>query len=277
MSVKKPNVAGQFYPAKPAALRKMVADFISTGQQAPYSKRIPAIIAPHAGYAYSGAVAGTAYRSVQHHPIQSVIVIAPSHFTEFEGISIWGRGALETPLGEVQVNADLATQFISEKDHFCQVLSAFEKEHSLEVQLPFIQCLFPAAAIVPVIMGEVTFSQLEMFAVLLHKIVTHRSDILVVVSSDMSHYYDANTANRIDHKTLNVLLAMDPSVYWKACKSGHLQMCGYAGVTAMLLWAQLAHFQKLTLLQHTHSGKTTGDDSKVVGYAALALEGNMHA
>jgi hypothetical protein len=276
--LKTPNVAGSFYPSDGEVLHKCVADFITSGKHEPSQESVRAIIAPHAGYQYSGAVAGTAYRFIRRNPIRTVIIFAPNHFDPFQGIAVWTRGLFRTPIADTSIHSELALQLI-DHDSFCvEHPQAFEQEHALEVQLPFIQCLFPTAEIVPVIFGQPTKSILECFAQRLHHSVSHREDVLIVVSSDMSHYLPANQAQKKDKKTIETLFQMDPGVFWQACQTRHIEMCGYAGATALLYWAQLAGLNNMILLDRQHSGQVTGDNSKVVGYSALALLGkNKHA
>jgi hypothetical protein len=275
--IKEPNVAGSFYPDTPDALRKVVADLIVQGKVSPSHKPVKAIIAPHAGYQYSGAVAGTAYRYIQHHSVQTVVIHAPSHKSSFNGISVWSRGLFKTPLGPVSVNRELAMQLVDAGALCIEKPALFNEEHSLEVQLPFIQCLYPSAEIIPVLFGQPDYSTLEKFAQQLHHLVSHRPDILVVVSSDLSHYHDAISCEKKDNNALKTLCNLDARIFWDAAHSKHLELCGYFPLTSFLLWAELAGLKDLSVLDQTHSGKITGDNRRVVGYAALALMDKSNA
>ncbi|MAZ44492.1 MAG: AmmeMemoRadiSam system protein B [Legionellales bacterium] len=274
--IKEPNVAGSFYPGKPDALRKYVADLIVKGKVPPSNKPVKAIIAPHAGYQYSGPVAGTAYRFVQHHPVQTVVLLAPSHKVAFEGISVWSRGLFETPLGRIPINRELAIQLVDNKNHCVENPKLFENEHSLEVQLPFIQCLYPTAEIIPVLFGQPKYAILETFAQHLHHLITHRPDVLIVVSSDFSHYHSSEVCEKLDQNTLKTLMSCDPHLFWDASKTKHIECCGQSPITALLLFAQLAGLNNIQLLESTHSGKSTADNARVVGYSALALMDRTH-
>ena len=266
--IKQPNVSGQFYDANPLRLALQIDSFFKAAQVTPTQKDVEILICPHAGYVYSGPVAAYSYKAVSQKNYQTVIILAVSHYYGFDGISIWPQGGFQTPLGVVPVDTDLTQKLISPTEAIDFFPKVFEQEHSLEVQLPFLQKTFKNFKIVPVIMGQPSYALVEKFAQKLDAVIGDRKDILVVVSSDMSHYHQGAEARTMDQGTLELVKAIDAKDFWDECSVRKKEMCGFVPVTTALL---LAKRRGLTaeVLRYANSGDVTGDESRVVGYSAV--------
>lgn len=271
-NIKEPNVSGQFYSADPKELAKGVDAFINNkaAKLIPVEENADIIIAPHAGYVYSGAVAGYSFKAVSAKKIKTVIILAPSHFYAFDGASIWAKGGLKTPLGVAIVDEDFATALLAADPKFINDPAAYEKEHSLEVEIPFLQKTYKDFKIVPVILGQMSFATCKKLAETLNTLIGDRQDVLVVVSSDMSHYHDAATARTMDLGTLEIIKKLDAKDLYKQGLLRTREMCGFIPVTTALLLAQMRGLEA-HVLQYAHSGDVTGDNSRVVGYASVVF------
>lgn len=257
-----PAVAGMFYPAEAKELRAEVASFLSQAKTSALSPAPKALIAPHAGYVYSGPIAGSAYAALgasARAVIRRVIVLGPSHRVAFQGIATSGMAFFRTPLGDVPV--DRAATATAES---CRNVHVFERahqpEHSLEVHLPFLQCIVEHFAIVPLVVGHASPS--EVAAVI--EALWGGEETLVVVSSDLSHYLPYARAQEIDRITSEAIarLASDELSFDQAC--GCLPIQG-------LLLAARQHRLKPHVLDLRNSGDTAGDRDSVVGYGAYAF------
>src|SRR3989344_6979945 len=163
-NIKRPNVSGQFYAADPRVLSSEIEEFFQHADVTPAANRIEIVIAPHAGYIYSGAVAAYGFKAASRNKYKTIVILAPSHYFGFDGISIGGQDGFQTPLGIVNVDQDFAKRLMAEDGKFYFAPEAFEREHSLEVEIPFLQKTFTGFKIVPVIMGQPGFALLEKFA-----------------------------------------------------------------------------------------------------------------
>ncbi len=260
MNLRAPAVAGAFYPANPAALDRMVAGFLEDA----HTERLPAkaIIAPHAGYVYSGPIAGTAYAGVAHlgGRITRVLLLGPAHRYGFRGIAYPSADALETPLGAVPVDQE-SIAAIRDLPDVQRIDRAFDGEHSLEVHLPFIQRLFPEASVVPLVVGHVDPTRVD--AVLQR--LWGGPETLIVISSDLSHFHDHATAHRLDLETSQAIEAADIGRL-----SGD-RACGYLPVAGLLMRARALDL-RVTTRDLRNSGDTAGDRDRVVGYGAYSVE-----
>ena len=270
-NIKEPNVSGSFYSANPAQLSKEVDVFLKAAAAAPSSKKIDMVIVPHAGYVYSGPVAAYGYKTVSQNRYSTIIIIAPSHFFPFDGVSIWEAGAFKTPLGSVAVDEELAKKIISEHKEFYFDKSVFEREHSLEVQLPFLQEVFEDFKIVPILMGQPSFEVTESLADTLANVLKGREDVLIVISTDMSHYHDDTTARKMDHATIETIKKLDARRFWDLCTVRKLEMCGFVPVTTALLYAQKMGLTDINVLRYANSGDVTGEKDRVVGYTSITF------
>jgi MEMO1 family protein len=262
LTTRPPAVAGQFYDADPHHLRAEVGRLLAAAPRAATRSRPKAIIAPHAGYRYSGAVAAAAFASLEGsvQAIKRVILIGPAHYVRFRGIAVPTVEAFESPLGRVPLDRDaLATIAGLPGVRTTDVPHA--PEHALEVELPFLQVLLPRFTAVPLLIGDA--SPQEVAAVLGR--LWKSPDTVIVVSSDLSHFHNYDTARRIDAVTA----AMIERGNWAAF--GPNEACGYLAITGLLVEAGRQDL-KISRLALCNSGDTAGPRNRVVGYGAWLLE-----
>lgn len=273
--IKEPNVAGSFYPDNPQELSVMIDGFLEKANPQPVSGEIFAFISPHAGYGYSGQVAAYGYRLIKDKPYRTVIIIAGSHNPDFSSVSVYKEGVFRTPLGDIAVDSEVAQKLLNRYPEIIFEPLVFEKEHSLEVQLPFLQRTLSGFKIVPIIVGDCDLETCHKLAGLLKEAVAGRKDILIAASTDLYHGYDYETADIIDSLTLAYLGNMDAEGLYSGLKQGRLQACGsFAIVSTLLLAKELGH-TKLTVLRHTNSAEVTGKKVKgiwTVGYASCVID-----
>lgn len=257
--VRPPAVAGMFYPAQPAALRQMMQSYLDAVPP-PALTAVQAVIAPHAGYIYSGPVAAYDYRllAAQPMPPQRVLLLGPSHRAWFPGVALGDYDAFETPLGNVPVDRAYLQRLAAASKFFALLPQAHAAEHCLEVQLPFLQLIGLTAPIVPLLFGEVDARAVgEALEPLLEP------GDLIVVSSDLSHYHPYEVAQSLDRTFLEAVVRGDRM----AVAQG--EACGEAPVVALMTIAARRGWQP-HLLDYRNSGDTSGDRRQVVGYAAVA-------
>ncbi len=271
--IKKPNVSGQFYTADPGRLSSEIDDYIRRAGVHPLAKRVEIVIVPHAGYMYSGWVAAYGFKAAAGNPYQTIVILAPSHYSGFDGIAVWGgEGGFQTPLGVASVDHEFAKKLMAEDEKFYFARQAFEQEHSLEVEIPFLQKVFKDFKIVPVIMGQPSYQMLERFAASLNKIIGDRRDVLIVVSTDLSHYHNDAKAREMDRLTINTVKELNAEGIWRGCQlRTSMEMCGFVPVTAALLYARERGLKGVEMLRYANSGDVTGDKDKVVGYTSIVI------
>ncbi len=267
-NIKSPNVSGQFYDADPQKLSNALKTYLSSADVIPIEEDVQIIIAPHAGYVYSGPVAGYSFKAVSQKKFKTIIILAPSHFYGFDGASVWGKGGFQTPLGTVSVDEEFTQRLIAFDPKFSFDSQAYEKEHSLEVQIPFLQNTFSDFKIVPVILGQMSFENCQKLAKAIDTLIGDRKDVLVVVSTDMSHYHDEKTARAMDLASLESIKKLDAQSFYKECRLGVKEMCGFVPVTTALLLAKSCGLTA-QILKYAHSGDVTGDNERVVGYGSV--------
>lgn len=274
-NVRQPGVAGSFYPADPKALAAMIDDMLAHASPPPINDPILAVVAPHAGYEYSGPVAAYTYAALKGRKFSRVVVIAPSHYEAFDFTAVFDGDAYATPLGAVQVDRVFAKQLanmsptirLSSQGHLPTAKGA---EHALEVELPWLQRVLSDFELVPVVMGDQSYESSRALGVALAKLI-NGSDTLIVASSDLSHYHLYDEAVKIDHKTLNALQAWD---YFSMSQNFEMRVweaCGGAPIVAAMIAAERMGANQALVLKYANSGDTTGDHSRVVGYSAVAL------
>jgi AmmeMemoRadiSam system protein B/AmmeMemoRadiSam system protein A len=267
---RKPIVADMFYDQDGGRLSKQIDEFLRNvkTEDLPAGK-ILALIAPHAGYAYSGQVAAHAYRLVQGKDYETVVIIGPSHRYGFRGCSIYLKGAYETPLGTVEVDEALASE-ISRASGFEYVPNAHTGEHSIEVQVPFIQKTLPQAKIVPIVMGFQTKETIITLADALTKALTGKKAV-VVASTDLSHFFPKSKANQVDSETISCIESFKTDELIRKIERGENIMCGGGAVVAVLRYAHSQGEAKARVLRYADSSQAGGPKNQVVGYLAAAV------
>ena len=257
-TVRQAAVAGLFYPADPRELSHMVGEFLDAAP--PSSVEPRALIAPHAGYIYSGPVAASAYRQLRARPPtwRRVLLLGPSHRVAFTGLALSSAERYATPVGDVAIDTGACLELLG-LPQVTVLDQAHAQEHSLEVHLPFLRAVLDDFLLIPVVVGDATSDEV---AELIESF-WHRQDVLIVVSSDLSHFLDYETANRVDRETTRAIegLARDISPQ---------QACGCRAINGLMKVAQ-DHALDVTTLDLRNSGDTAGDRSRVVGYGAYAL------
>lgn len=271
-NVRKAAVAGTWYPGTAPALAAAVDAHLARadrgGQDLPGD--LAAIIAPHAGLIYSGPVAAHAYRLLHDRAYDVAVLVGPSHFVGFEGVSVYSSGAFETPFGPVAIDADAARAIAAATPVVVEHRAAHAREHSLEMQLPFLTRLAPGLPIVPLVVGhqtrEVAFALGDALASALRG-----RKALLVASSDLSHYEDARTAAAMDAVVIDCVARFDDEGLQRALDARPDHACGGGPMVAVMRAARLAGARDGVVLNYADSGDVSGDKSAVVGYLAAAF------
>jgi AmmeMemoRadiSam system protein B/AmmeMemoRadiSam system protein A len=268
-NVKEPAVAGTFYPADKDSLKKSVEDFLSKSETSPDHGKLIAIISPHAGYIYSGQIAAYGYKQIQGSDIKNVILIGPSHSAAFKGASVYTKGSFRTPLGNVKINERLAEGLLNESADVRFSPEAYEGEHSLEVQLPFLQTVLKDFTIVPVLIGSPSGRTFEHLIQKLTGMLDEKT--LLIASTDLSHYHDYPTAKKMDSKIISAVQRLSPKDTIELLRSGKSEMCGGVPVIIAMEVARRSGANLGVVFKQANSGDVTGEKDKVVGYASIGL------
>ena len=271
-NVRQAAVAGGFYPADPKTLSAMIDEMLAHASPPPISDPILAVVAPHAGYQFSGPVAAYTYAALKGRRFSRVVVIAPSHYEAFDFTSVYEGDAYATPLGAIPVDRAFAKQLasmsptirLSSQGHVPTPKGA---EHALEVELPWLQRVLGDFELVPIVMGDQSYESSRALGVALTKLI-QGSDTLIVASSDLSHYHPYEEAVKIDHKTLNALQAWDYLSMSRNFEARIWEACGGAPIVAAMIAAERMGANQALVLKYANSGDITGDNSRVVGYSA---------
>ena len=273
--IKQPEVAGTFYPDDPKELSRMIDGFLESANPEPVPGNIFAIISPHAGYGYSGQVNSFGYKLIKGKAYKTVVVIGPSHHYGFSGASVYPEGIFRTPLGDLEVDSEFAKKLLDKEEEVIYEPNAFKQEHSIEVQLPFLQRALTGFKIVPILVGDCTLDTCRKFAKLLGEAISSRQDVLLVASSDMYHGYDYEEAELIDYlTTLTYLKNMDEKGLYFGLREGSLQLCGGFAVVTTIILAKELGYNSLKVLNYTNSAAVTGNQRKglwTVGYSSCVI------
>ncbi len=272
---RKPAVAGQFYPGDSVTLTKEIAGYFKNAKKAPISGHIMALISPHAGYMYSGQVAAYAYKLLEGLSFETVVVISPSHVAYFPGASVYNGGAYETPLGTIPIDTALAGEisgvsskvFLSSQGHG---FSGQRGEHAIEVQLPFLQLVLGKFKLVPIVIGDQDWATCQALADALQKSLSGKN-VLMVASSDLSHYHPYDEAVRLDSVVIDHVNSFDPEGLFDDLGAGSCEACGGSPITTVMLAAKGLGADKAKVVEYANSGDVTGDKSAVVGYLAAVI------
>ncbi len=260
-------VAGQFYPGQKENLFKTVESLMSAAAS---EQPAIALMSPHAGYIYSGGVAGRTFSGVKIP--DEVIILGPNHHGRGHRAAVYTDGAWETPLGQTQISSVLARRILEECPMAAEDSVAHRFEHSLEVQLPFLQFLAPHASIVPVCISRMPLEMLlQLGDGLARAISSCASAPLIVASSDMTHYESGEIARKKDFLALEKVLALDPKGLYDVVQEHKISMCGVLPTVVMLQAALALGAEKAELIAYSNSGDVTGDQSEVVGYAGVRV------
>ncbi|MCK4319139.1 MEMO1 family protein [Candidatus Micrarchaeota archaeon] len=262
-----PAVAGQFYPVSTRELGKMFSSFFDRQIQ---KKKAYGIVSPHAGYAYSGRTAALAFASIKNLlSIDTVIFIGPNHTGKGEMVSI-SLEDWQTPLGISQNNRTLGQAIINNSNFISHDEEAHRWEHSIEVQLPFLQFLHPKAKIVPICMLAQDIDAVRDVGEAIYEAEKEtNSNFIVVASSDFSHFIPAEEAEKKDKKAIEFIEKLDYKGFQKYVEENNISICGQGPIASLMYYIELKGGKKAELLEYTNSGATTGDYRSVVAYASL--------
>jgi hypothetical protein len=267
--IRLPAVAGRFYPDDAERLRVEVDSFLAGGEGKKIRAR--ACIVPHAGYIYSGSVAGEVYRRLEIP--RRMILLGPRHFPRGAALAILSDGAWQTPLGMAPIDHLLAEKIVRAFPSLREDAVAHSSEHSLEVQLPFLQRLAPSFAFVPIVIGPAKWETLEGLGHALAGVISlEREPVLIVASSDMNHY-ESDAVTRVkDHLAIDRILALDARGLFDTVREERISMCGYAAAVAAMVAARDLGAAAGELIRYATSGEVNGDVENVVGYAGMVVE-----
>jgi hypothetical protein len=266
--VRKPAVSGRFYPANPTELQKTLEGFFEPAETP--AKAI-GLVVPHAGYMYSGHVAGAVYSRIAL-PLRN-IVLCPNHTGLGTPLSIMKSGAWQTPFGELQIDEELCESLMQADPYLQDDIEAHRFEHALEVQLPFMQHMRGSAVrFVPITIGTGNLARLQSLGrAIAHAVQTVAPEALVVASSDMNHY-ESDAVTRVkDRKAIDQMLSMNPEGLYDVVRRENISMCGYGPAVSMLTAAKILGAAKAELVKYATSGDVSLDFDHVVGYAGLII------
>jgi MEMO1 family protein len=265
--VREPAVAGRFYPANPERLRADIDSYLS-----PPQKRVRAMgcMVPHAGYMYSGQVAGAVFSRLEIPPC--CIVLCPNHTGRGHPLAIMKEGEWRTPLGEVPIDSDLADRLVQEFPALSEDSAAHRYEHAIEVELPFLQACRPDVRFVPIALGTGQLVLLEQLGEAIAEVLKKTKEpALIIASSDMNHYEDDATTRVKDRKAIEKILALDAPGLYETVMNESISMCGFGPAVAMLTAARRLGAQKAELAEYATSADVSGDRNVVVGYAGVII------
>ncbi|HSC29847.1 MAG TPA: AmmeMemoRadiSam system protein B [Vicinamibacterales bacterium] len=274
MAIRPAAVAGSWYPGTAGALTREVDAYLDAAPAGP-DGRVVAVIAPHAGIMFSGPVAAHAYKAAARGAYDVVVLVGPSHFVGFDGVAAYSEGAFDCPLGPARIDSSVAGA-IARSPIVVERPAVHRREHSLEMQLPFLKRLLPEVPIVPLLMGYQTRATVEGLATALAEGLAARRALLVG-STDLSHYFDAQTAVDLDARVLARVAAFDPDgllglfEQYPEEERGRFVACGGGPAIAVLMAARALGAREARVLTYAHSGQVSGDLEGVVGYMAAAI------
>jgi hypothetical protein len=270
-AVRHPAVAGRFYPAKPATLEHQLDQYLSVDAAAP-EKMDAALgcMVPHAGYMYSGPVAGAVFQRLPARP--TYIILCPNHTGRGVPLAIMSKGEWMTPLGAAPINSSLAALLQRSCHLLMEDAKAHEDEHAIEVELPFLQRSVGTFTFVPIAIGVSRYAALEALGHgMAQALKTSAGPVMIVASSDMNHYEPDDVTRVKDRKAIDQILALDPAGLYEVVRREDISMCGYGPAVAMLTAVKDLGASRAELVRYATSADASGDRSAVVGYAGMVI------
>lgn len=275
MYIRKPAVAGSFYPADPDKLKKMICGYISQAEKEKeqVKGKLYGIISPHAGYIYSGPVAAYGFSYLKYSDFEGFVVIAPSHRARFNGASILPEGVYSTPLGEMEVDSEMG-ELLQKSPLFTYIKDIDEPEHSLEVQIPFIQFMKPGLKLVPVVVGSTDIKICRKLGeTIADALKTLNKNYAIIISTDLSHYYPYNKAVQMDGDFISALKSFDEDRIAETVFSGRCEACGIGPLLTGIIACRKLGASKTQIVKYANSGDTAGSKDEVVGYVSAVILG----
>ena len=268
--IRKSVIAGTWYPGDPSTLAGDIRRYLEKVPAQAVGGPVVGLVSPHAGYAYSGQIAAHGYRLVEGRRYDAVVVIGPSHRVLFRGASVWPSGGYETPLGVVPVDSELAGAILGADPVLNSDRKPHAAEHSVEIQLPFLQVVLGTFAFVPVVMGTQDLQTCEAVAGAIFQAAKGKN-VLVVGSSDLSHFHTYEQAKRLDQAVVDLVEKRDYRGLSRELEDGSCEACGGGPVVTAMLYAEKSGARGVKVLQYANSGDVTGDRRQVVGYLSAAF------
>jgi len=268
--IRTPYFAGSFYPGDTVELISYIENVFKKAPAIKVDGEIVGAITPHAGYQYSGQVAGDMYKQLKGKKFDVVCIVAPSHRELFRGVSVFSGDAYKTPLGIIEVDKKLARGIAKECDVASLSMNGHRAEHSIEVQLPFLQMALGNFRLIPLVMGDQNYNTCKSLGKTLGKILKGKN-ALVIASSDLSHYHNYDDAVKIDKVLIGTLKTYDYLMLMRNFETGKCEACGGGPIVAVMIAAQLLGANKAQVIKYANSGDVSGDKSKVVGYVSSLL------
>ena len=267
--IRNPVVSGQFYPESPSQLKAVIAGMVD---EKAVKEEVIGLISPHAGYIYSGSVTGAVISRIKFK--DTFIIMGPNHTGRGKPLSIMTEGVWKTPLGEVEIDSELGKQILATSSHLEEDSVAHQYEHSIEVQLPFLQYFKKDIKIVPIILAYSSGAiYKEVGKELARAIKDLNREVVIIASSDMTHYEPQESARKKDNKAIEAMLDLDEDELLKRVSELNISMCGYAPAVSLISAAKELGAVGAELVKYQTSGDTTGDYSTVVGYAGIVIKG----
>lgn len=269
---RKPAVAGLFYPSHPDILRHKINLLLKETQPIKKEVNIKGIIVPHAGYEYSGKTAAYAFNHLDNEKIENVIIISPSHYEYFDGISIYPGDGFSNPLGELNINTEIVTELIKNSSKIFPDTCGHNEEHGIEVELPFLQEVLGSFSIVPLVIGDQSKRNVDELAEKLTSLLNDNT--LLVASSDLSHFYTSSEADKLDslvEQRINnfEINELENDFFNRKCEA-----CGQGAILSVMTACKNNNINKSLVLNRTDSGFVTGDKKSVVGYLSAIFSIN---
>jgi MEMO1 family protein len=270
--VRKPAVSGMFYPDSPTKLRKDIETYLRHAVVPDLEENVVGIISPHAGYVYSGQVAAYGFKMIANKHYDTVILIGPSHRAYFEGVALWDKGSFETPLGRTDIDEEIAREIVNSGGIIKPSMNAHAGEHSLEVQLPFLQSVLDDFKIIPLIMGIQTSSVCSELVQSVTKVFQgSKKNFLIVGSTDLSHYYPYTKAKKLDDVIIGHLNTFNIPGMIEDIEAGKTEACGAGPIIATMMLSENLGANHSAVLKYADSGDVSGDKNGVVGYVSAVF------
>ncbi len=268
-----PVVAGQFYPASPSPLKSMIQSMVDEKAE---KQEVIGLLSPHAGYVYSGPVAGAVISRIKFK--DTFIIIGPNHTGRGKPLSIMAEGTWETPLGKVEIDSDLAKRILASSKYLQEDSLAHRYEHSIEVQVPFLQYFKSDVKIVPIVLGLATGEAYKAIGLELARAIKEsKESVIIMASSDMTHYEPDESARKKDAQAIEAMLNLNEDELLRRVQELDISMCGFAPATSLIAAAKELGATTAELVKYQTSGDTSGDYSSVVGYAGIIIKAmEMH-
>lgn len=266
---REPAVAGVFYPDKKEDLQNVISLFLESYTPLENFENIFGIIAPHAGYMYSGKTAAYAYNTIKNKNIKKVIIVSPSHREYFQAISVYPGAGYNTPLGDVKIDKTLRNALIADNKFIKPMINGHKQEHSLEVHLPFLQSVLSDFEIVPLVIGDQKRVYIDALAETLAKF--YNEETLIVASTDLSHFHSREKATELDKLVISSVASFNYDKLQLDLETKNCEACGGGGVVALLKAAEIAGFNNASILNYSDSGDVSNDLNEVVGYFSAVI------